>query len=320
MSAPQRHIGRMNNTDQRLIVIFMQIPDREDHALIVASDSLPPRFEQALMQVVQSPEGQNAQDLGTVLARRLMPDTNVSLLTTLHTAGLLQPIPVDNIVMFPLPNQAYPLRKILESMGRLIQAPAQQFQNPYGDPVGASSPYVQDLPLTDPNDPRFLTESPTYGDPYAEAIHQAQSQDHAAATQYDPYAPAPAQAPYPYAAPTPTDLYAQPDRYNPHVQNQNAGQNERNIGIANNLLIEAKMLESEANRKREQAYQQAPSLRPAPAAPAPVATHSRTMAPRRPVVAPAEAPAAAKAPAKRAKAVAVPAPAKAPAKRTKAKG
>lgn len=295
MSAPQRHIGRMARTDQRLIVIFMQIPDREDHALIVASDSLPPRFEQALMQVVQSPEGQNAQDLGTVLARRLMPDTNASLLTTLHTAGLLQPVPVDNIVMFPLPNQAYPLRKILESMGRLIQPQTPQFQNPYGDqfadPLANQSPYGTDLG-PDPNDPRFLAESASeYADPYAEAAALAQ--------QTNPYASQP-----PVAT---GDIYAQTDRFNQHVQNQNAGVNERNLGIANNLLIEAQMLESEANRKREQAYAQAPSLRPAPppapraAAPrrAPVATAPVAAAPTTaPAKAkPARAKAAAKAPA-----------------------
>lgn len=283
----------MARTDQRLIVIFMQIPDREDHALVVASDSLPPRFEQALMQVVQSPEGQNAQDLGTVLARRLMPDTNASLLTTLHTAGLLQPIPVDNIVMFPLPNQAYPLRKILESMGRLIQAPTQQFQNPYGDPVGAASPYAADLPLTDPNDPQFLSEQadPWGADPYAAAAAQAQQPNNGyPAAPYAPPAPA-------YAPPVATgDVYAQTDRFNQHVQNQNAGVNERNFGIANNLLIEAQMLESEANRKREQAYQQAPSLRPAPVqAPRPAPQ-------RRPAPAAATAPVAAPAPAPKAQA------------------
>lgn len=241
MSTPQRHIGRMARTDQRLIVVFMQIPDREDHALVVAADSLPPRFEQALMQVVQSPEGQNSQDLGTVLARRLMPDTNVSLLTTMHNAGMLQPVPVDNIVMFPLPNQPYPLRKVLESMGRLIQPAQQTLQNPYGDPLEAHTPYAVDLPMVDPNDPQFLTEQ-------APAADAAQ-----------------------------TEVYAQTDRFNQHVQNQNVDANERNLGIAKNLLIEAQMLESEANRKREQAYAQAPSLRPAPPA-----TTSRTMAPRRP--------------------------------------
>ena len=300
MSTPQRHIGRMARTDQRLIVIFMQIPDREDHALIVASDSLPPRFEQALMQVVQSPEGQNAQDLGTVLARRLMPDTNASLLTTLHTAGLLQPVPVDNIVMFPLPNQAYPLRKILESMGRLITPPAQQFQNPYGDqfadPLANQSPYAADLG-PDPNDPRFLAEeAPAYADPYAEAAALSRQPNGYPA---DPYAPAPVAT---------GDVYAQTDRFNQHVQNQNAGVNERNMGIANNLLIEAQMLESEAKRKREQAYAQAPSLRPAPPAP------PRPAAPRRQPVVPVPASAVAPAPAK-----AKPARAKAAAKAPAAK-
>lgn len=264
MANPQRHIGRMARTDQRLVVIFMQIPDRDDHALIVSADSLPPRFEQALMQVVTSNEGQSAQDLGTVLARRLMPDTNVSLLTTLHNAGLLQPVPVDNIIMFPLPNQPYPLRQILQSMGRTIQPSAPQVPyNPYGDPVQEATPYAADLPYVDPNSPQFLAENAA---PVAEPV------------QYDLWGQPIAQAPVdPYAAAVAPVNYQQTDKFNPHVQNQNHAANARNSGIANGLLIEAQMLDSEAKRKREEAYKYAPELRPAPPVQQPAP--SRTLAP-----------------------------------------
>jgi hypothetical protein len=116
----KRHLARIANTDQRIVVVFMQIPDDADHALVVAVDNLPPRWEQHLMTVLESPEGQGDPDLGNVLHRRMMPDTTQTLLSALHTAGLLIRTPIDNILMMPEPNRPYPLRQILQAMGRLI--------------------------------------------------------------------------------------------------------------------------------------------------------------------------------------------------------
>jgi hypothetical protein len=116
----KRHLARIANTDQRIVVVFMQIPDREDHALVVSTDNLPPRWEQALMSVVESPEGQGDPNLGNVLARRLMPDTTDTVLQSLHQAGLLIPVPVNNVIMFPEPNRPFALRQILQAMGKVL--------------------------------------------------------------------------------------------------------------------------------------------------------------------------------------------------------
>jgi hypothetical protein len=55
--------------------------------------------------------------------------------------------------------------------------------------------------------------------------------------------------------------------YNPHAYNANAANVGESLGSANNLLVEASMLEHAANEKREQAYRIAPSLRPGFVAP-----------------------------------------------------
>lgn len=143
MSGMKRHIGKIVNTDQRCVVVFMQIPGREDHALVVGTDNLPDRIEQALMQALESPEGQSPQPLGLVLGRRLLPETGKTIMETLHDLRLLHPIPVDNMVMLPMPNMPFPLRKLIEDMGGSVpnaqtqQTPvapvqAQEKFNPYG--------------------------------------------------------------------------------------------------------------------------------------------------------------------------------------------
>ena len=115
----KRHIGKISNTDQRCVVVFLQIPGREDHALVVTTDTLHPRFEQAVMDILQSPEGQAEETFANVLNRRLMPDSNKSVLQSLHEGGMLTPVPVANVLMTPRPNMVFPLAKILEAMGRM---------------------------------------------------------------------------------------------------------------------------------------------------------------------------------------------------------
>lgn len=181
---PKRHLGKIVNTDMRCVVVFMQIPDRPDHALIVTTDNLNPRFEQALLSIVESQEAQKEPALGTVLSRRLLPDTGQPILQALHEARLLRPIHIDQILMLPMPNTPYPLREVITMMG------------------GVAPAILEEVPV--------ITE----------------------------------------------------DKYNPHVQNANAMNVEQRIGIARNLIIEAEMLESDAQAKRERAYVLSPELAP----------------------------------------------------------
>ena len=114
-----KHVGKLSQTDTRCVVVMMQIPGREDHALIVESDSLPDRWHQPVMEIIESSECQGDTNAANVMGRRLMPDTGKSVLTTLHDAGLLKATPVDRIIMVPTPGAAYPLRSVLEQMGKL---------------------------------------------------------------------------------------------------------------------------------------------------------------------------------------------------------
>jgi hypothetical protein len=121
-----RHVAKIANTDQRCVVAFMQIPGREDHALVIPIDNLPPRFEQAVMDVLKSPQGQQEEDFAVALSRHLLPDTGQNIFETLHSQGRLMPISVHQVLMMPSPNNPVKLSTILENLGRL---PDQQARN-----------------------------------------------------------------------------------------------------------------------------------------------------------------------------------------------
>lgn len=204
----KRHIGKLANTDQRCVVVYMQIPGREDHALIASTDSMPPRFEQAVMEILESQEGQTDPVLANVLARRIMPESNMSVLQAMHEMGILVPVHIDRVVMLPQPNMPFPLRHIIEGMGNTLPK---------------------------------ISES----------------------------------------------VEPQAQKYNPHTANAQAISDENRMAIARNLIIEAEMLESDARRKREQAYAYAPSLAsagPATVAPAPIMEMMPTAKAPEPVV------------------------------------
>jgi hypothetical protein len=184
MSNLKRHIGRIRNTDRRCVVVYMQIPGKTDHALVVDTDALPDSLHDALQEVVQSHEGQSTVALANLLSRRIVPHLGVDIMNVLHARGSLQAVPVDNVVMYPSPNSPYPLRSIIEMMGG----------------QGAAD----------------LAQSPV-----------------------------------------------DPTLQNRHTENHKAAAQEEQIAVAMNLIHQANDMASQAQRKREEAYRIAPSLRPA---------------------------------------------------------
>jgi len=182
-----RHVAKIANTDQRCVVAYMQIPGREDHALVIPTDNLPPRFEQAVMDVLKSPQGQQEETFAVALSRQLLPDTGQNIFEALHVQGRLLPVPVAQVLMMPSPNAPQRLSTILETLGRLPNQQAQGLMEEY-------------------------------------AVN----------------------------------------KYNPHINNQVASNNENTRAIARNLIVEAEMLELDARRKRDRAYSIDPDLRPNP--------------------------------------------------------
>ena len=201
-----RHTARLANTDQRCVVVFKQLPDRATHALVISIDNLPARYEAALMGLVESAEGQAEVNLSNLLGRRIMPEMGKTVLQVFHETGLMHPVPIDNVLMSPVPNQQFPLRQVLEQMGIVVPA--------------ADSATVAAAAQ------RSATK-------LQEEINTAAQRD---------------------------------TKFNPYGDTQAIRVSGENSAKAQNLLIEAEMLDHEANRKRQQAYEADPSRRPAPAA------------------------------------------------------
>ena len=178
-----KHVGKHKGTSQRLCVVFLQLPDEKENALVVYSDSLPDRYHDDFMQAVESPEGQAANNLYEVLTRKVFWH-GTPMLETLHKEGQLKKVPTSAIVMQPNTSTSIPLDDILSQMDT-----------------------VEDIEKT-PND---MTQTP------------------------------------------------EPSQVDTNVEESKQDENRQ---IAQNLLIQAELLEQDATAKREEAYKYDPSLKP----------------------------------------------------------
>ena len=182
----QRHIGKLINTDSRIAVVYMQIPNAEDYALIVQTDALPDAYHDHLMKIIEN-EGQHDLCLADTLGRISFGDMGRNGLEVLHYAGALRREPITNVMMYPEPNQGIKLTELLKLMGKTT-------------PTSRVDKRV---------DENFVE--------YKDTVYS---------------------------------------------ENAAVSENTGKVNIAKNLLIEAKMLDDDANARREKAYALCPELRP----------------------------------------------------------
>ncbi len=128
-----RHIGTIQNTGSRVVVVFLQLPEASHKCLIMQLDSLPDYYREVVNRLLHSDEAQTAVEFYEVLARNKAEGVHKDMLQILHEAGQLVAMPIDNILMNPAPNTAIPLRDVLSAIGRTI-SPRGEVSDQYAQP------------------------------------------------------------------------------------------------------------------------------------------------------------------------------------------
>lgn len=118
-----KHVGQLKKTGSKVIVIYKTIPGDPESCLVVDKDSLRPFEADILIPYLESPQGQEAFDLGDYLNTRFMPVDDATgdnlpgatddpsspvavasvaqttVLAYLHAKGLLVKQPTYNVIM-----------------------------------------------------------------------------------------------------------------------------------------------------------------------------------------------------------------------------
>ena len=111
MAKPTKHIGRMKNTGAKVLVVFRTLPGESDSALILPVNQLSDAYHDALMQLVETEQAQDAFELGEIMFIRHFPDGR-PMLTAMQQDGRLQKLSTDMVIMTPMVNAAVPLDQL----------------------------------------------------------------------------------------------------------------------------------------------------------------------------------------------------------------
>ena len=93
-----KHIGKQG--DRKVAIVFREVPGEEHMALVIYPDVLPVAMHDSIMRVLESPEGQAAENLGDALFRNLLPDGR-PMLQTLHVEGMIKKVQAKTVVVTP---------------------------------------------------------------------------------------------------------------------------------------------------------------------------------------------------------------------------
>jgi hypothetical protein len=110
-----KHIGRMQNTGAKVLVVFRTLPGDSGSALVLPVANLNDSYHDTLMQLVETDQAQSAFEFGEIMHIRHFPDGR-PMLVAMSQDGRLQKVPTDNVVMTPTHNNTV----ILSELNALI--------------------------------------------------------------------------------------------------------------------------------------------------------------------------------------------------------
>jgi hypothetical protein len=96
-----KHIGQ--NNAKKVVVLYRFVPNEEHMCLIAYSDLLPRMLHDEIMKNLESPIGQQADNLADSLFRQIMPDGR-NVLEVLHREGFMKKVPTAQVIMTPQVN------------------------------------------------------------------------------------------------------------------------------------------------------------------------------------------------------------------------
>jgi len=111
-----KHVGR--HGDKKVVVLFRQVPNEDHMCLVVYSDLLPRLYHDAVMKILESAVGQQAENFADALFRDYMPDGR-NCLEALHKDSLMKKVPTNQVIMTPTPASSVRLDELNDLLNEM---------------------------------------------------------------------------------------------------------------------------------------------------------------------------------------------------------
>ena len=106
-----KHVGKMKNNGAKIVIVYRTIPGDARSALVIGTQALMDSYHDALMSLVESDTGQQANELADVLSVRRFPDGS-NMLEYVHVKGLLKKVPTNGVIVTPDNKTSIPLDEL----------------------------------------------------------------------------------------------------------------------------------------------------------------------------------------------------------------
>lgn len=106
-----KHVGKIKSNNAKVVVAYRTLPGDPYSCLVIGTSSLGDSYHDALMNLVQDPSGQSANEFADILSVRKFPDGN-NMLSWLHINGYLKKVATNSVLMTPTPQTSVALDEL----------------------------------------------------------------------------------------------------------------------------------------------------------------------------------------------------------------
>ena len=101
----------MKNTGEKVLVVFRTLPGESNMALVLATSTLPDIYHDALIQLVETDQAQDANEFGEIMFIRRFPDGRL-MLSAMQQDTRLKKVATDTVIMTPTLSASIPLDQL----------------------------------------------------------------------------------------------------------------------------------------------------------------------------------------------------------------
>lgn len=111
-----KHVGK--HGDRSIALLFRQVPGEDHMCLLIYPEVLPAHWHDAIMKVLESEVGQQAEEFAEALSRSLLPDGRV-ILNTLHNEKMIKKVRTSDVLMTPNTNSRIRLDELNKMLNEM---------------------------------------------------------------------------------------------------------------------------------------------------------------------------------------------------------
>lgn len=110
-----KHVGRLVSNKRRVVVAYRVVPGEPENCIVVTTENLEAADHDSLIKLVESPAGQEANELADAMMRTPLSDGS-NMLARFHTTGKMVKIPTSSVEMIPNSNTTILLSDLNEAI------------------------------------------------------------------------------------------------------------------------------------------------------------------------------------------------------------